>query len=68
MAIYEYYCKICDYYFEVNKAISKLSEEQKCLRCSQLVERQFSTSLGAIIFKGSGFHKNDYRKSKNDEL
>lgn len=68
MAVYEYFCKVCNYWFEVNKPMASINEDQKCLRCGQKAERQFSTSLGAVIFKGQGFYKTDNKKEKkNDE-
>ena len=68
MAVYEYFCQDCNYFFEVNKPMALVNEDQKCLRCEQNAERIFTTTVGAIIFKGSGFYKTDNKKEKkNDE-
>lgn len=65
MALYEYHCSHCDYYFEVQKHIREFDEKQYCPKCGHLTERQFPHKMGAVIFKGEGFHKNDY-KGKTD--
>lgn len=65
MAMYEYYCEHCDYYFEINKKISKMNEMQVCLNCEHTAKRQFPHKIGAIVFKGEGFHKTDYPAKKD---
>ncbi|MBI3944618.1 MAG: hypothetical protein HY321_01745 [Armatimonadetes bacterium] len=59
MPTYEYYCKACDEQFEVLQRITEppLTE---CKHCGGPV-RKLISPVG-VIFKGSGFHINDYRK------
>lgn len=59
MPTYEYQCTKCDHSFEV---IQKITEEPltDCEKCGGKV-RKVVFPVG-IVFKGSGFHINDYRK------
>lgn len=59
MPTYEYRCTRCDHRFEVVHAVGETIE--RCERCGGPVRRVFS--VPALIFKGSGFHINDYRKT-----
>ena len=59
MPTYEYQCTKCDHSFEV---VRRITEEPltKCEKCGGKV-RKVVSPVG-IVFKGSGFHINDYRK------
>jgi putative FmdB family regulatory protein len=59
MPTYEYECTSCDKVFE---AIQSMSEEpiKTCPECGMAVKRVIGGGMG-IIFKGSGFYKNDSR-------
>ncbi|HLJ62318.1 MAG TPA: FmdB family zinc ribbon protein [bacterium] len=59
MPIYEYRCTKCGHQFEVTHAVAEAVE--RCERCGAPVRRVFSPV--GIIFKGAGFHVNDYRKT-----
>ncbi len=59
MSIYEYRCTRCGHQFEVTHTVSDTLE--RCEKCSGPVRRVFSPV--GIIFKGSGFHVTDYRKT-----
>ncbi len=59
MPIYEYRCTRCGHQFEVTQGVGKTVD--RCETCGGPVRKVFS-SVG-IIFKGSGFHVNDYRKT-----
>jgi putative FmdB family regulatory protein len=61
MPTYEYECTSCDNLFE---AIQSMSEEpiKTCPKCGMAVKRVIGGGMG-IIFKGSGFYKNDSRSS-----
>jgi len=60
MPHYDYECQDCGYVFE---AFQKISEKplEKCSRCGGVVKRLIGGG-GGIIFKGSGFYVNDYKK------
>ncbi len=59
MPLYEYRCTKCGHQFEVRHGVAENVE--RCERCGATVRRVFSPV--GIIFKGSGFHINDYRKT-----
>jgi putative FmdB family regulatory protein len=58
MPVYEYLCNHCDHRFEVWRSAEE-SQKQKCPDCNRVAEKVFHPV--GIIFKGSGFHVNDYR-------
>ena len=62
MPTYEYECQKCRLRFE---KFQKMSDAplKKCPDCGGTVTRLIGTGA-AVIFKGSGFHANDYRSSK----
>ena len=59
MPLYEYRCTACNHAFEVYHDVG--GTPGPCPVCGGPVRRIF-TSVG-LIFKGSGFHTTDYRKS-----
>ena len=59
MPLYVYRCTRCDHLFEVYHAVG--GTPGPCPVCGGPARRVF-TSVG-LIFKGSGFHTTDYRKS-----
>ena len=63
MPTYEYECLECRHKFE---AFQSMKEEpiKECPKCQSNVRRLFGTGAG-IIFKGSGFYVNDYKKSSS---
>ena len=60
MPTYEYKCDQCGYRFE---KFEKMTDQplKKCPECNGPVHRLISSGAG-VIFKGSGFYKNDYSK------
>ncbi len=63
MPNYTYKCTVCGY--EFNKIQSFSSEPlEKCPKCNKKVIRIISGGTG-VIFKGSGFYENDYKKKTN---
>lgn len=56
---YEYRCPHCGHQFDSMHAVG--AKPPKCERCGRAVRRVF-TPVG-IIFKGSGWHITDYRKT-----
>lgn len=64
MPTYEYRCTQCQHIFERHQAVGEAAPE--CPQCGGSSRKVFA-SVG-LIFKGSGFHTTDYRKtSKNDD-
>jgi putative FmdB family regulatory protein len=61
MPTYEYECRSCGADFDVFQSMSDAPLET-CPTCGQAVRRKINGGSG-IIFKGSGFYKNDSRKS-----
>ena len=59
MPTYEYECQDCGHRFEVFQRITE-DPVSACEKCSGKV-RKVILPVG-IVFKGSGFHINDYRK------
>ena len=59
MPTYGYRCTRCDHEFEI---IQKITDEPltECEKCKGKIKRMLFPV--GIVFKGSGFHINDYRK------
>ncbi len=60
MPTYDYVCNSCDHQFELFQPITA-GVKRKCPECSQLKLRRLIGPGAAIVFKGSGFYKTDYR-------
>lgn len=60
MPTYDYECDACEHTFELFQAISA-PVQKKCPKCGKLKLRRLFGTGGAIVFKGSGFYKTDYR-------
>jgi len=60
MPTYAYKCSACDHEFELMQSITA-SVKKKCPECKKLKLQRLIGSGGAVLFKGSGFHCNDYR-------
>jgi putative FmdB family regulatory protein len=65
MPTYEYECRSCGADFEVFQSMSD-APITVCPSCGQGVRRKINGGTG-VIFKGSGFYKNDSRKSPPSE-
>lgn len=63
MPLYEYRCTKCGHKFEVHHDVG--GTVGPCPVCGGEVKRVFS-SVG-LIFKGSGFHTTDYRKTPSSD-
>jgi putative FmdB family regulatory protein len=59
MPVYEYRCTKCEHLFERYQAVGEAAPE--CPTCGSPTRKVYA-SVG-LIFKGSGFHSTDYRKS-----
>jgi putative FmdB family regulatory protein len=61
---YEYECLSCSHSFEAFQGMNEapLSE---CPACGQAVKRRINGGMG-VIFKGSGFYKNDARPAAKE--
>jgi len=60
MPTYDYVCDACDHAFELFQSI-KEDAKRKCPKCGKLKLRRLIGPGAAIVFKGSGFYKTDYR-------
>jgi putative FmdB family regulatory protein len=63
MPTYEYECAACGNTFELFQMISD-PPKRKCPACGKLKAKRLIGSGGALIFKGSGFYKTDYRSDE----
>lgn len=61
MPRYDFYCSKCKKTFEASVPMG--TKSINCSHCNTLSEKKFSAP-SAIIFKGSGFYKNDASKKK----
>jgi putative FmdB family regulatory protein len=60
MPTYDYECGSCDHSFELFQGI-KDPVKRKCPSCGRLTLRRLFGTGAALLFKGSGFYKTDYR-------
>ncbi len=60
MPTYEYVCDACQHQFELFQSITAKPEKQ-CPECGKKTLRRLIGPGAAIVFKGSGFYKTDYR-------
>lgn len=61
MPTYEYECRSCGHAFEAMQSMSD-APLTVCPECGKEVRRVMSGGMG-VIFKGSGFYKNDSKKA-----
>jgi putative FmdB family regulatory protein len=60
MPTYDYLCDACHHQFELFQSI-KEEAKRKCPECGRRKLRRLIGPGAAIMFKGSGFYKTDYR-------
>ncbi|MFM7186111.1 MAG: FmdB family zinc ribbon protein [Planctomycetota bacterium] len=60
MPTYDYVCDGCGHAFELFQAMSD-PVKRTCPECGKKKLRRLIGAGGAIMFKGSGFYKTDYR-------
>ncbi len=60
MPTYDYVCDACDHAFELFHSIID-KPKRKCPKCGRLKLRRLIGPGAAIVFKGPGFYKTDYR-------
>jgi putative FmdB family regulatory protein len=60
MPTYDYLCEACNHEFELFQSI-KAEPEKKCPECGKNKLRRLIGPGAALVFKGSGFYKTDYR-------
>ena len=60
MPTYDYVCEACNHEFELFQSI-KAEPETKCPECGKKKLRRLIGPGAALVFKGSGFYKTDYR-------
>lgn len=60
MPTYDYVCEACNHEFELFQSI-KEEAKRKCPECGKNKLRRLIGPGAALVFKGSGFYKTDYR-------
>lgn len=60
MPTYDYHCDACEHEFELFQPITE-DAKKKCPQCGKNKLRRLFGPGAAIVFKGSGFYKTDYR-------
>ena len=60
MPTYDYVCDGCGHAFELFQSMTD-SVKKTCPKCKKKRLRRLIGAGGAIVFKGSGFYKTDYR-------
>jgi putative FmdB family regulatory protein len=60
MPTYDYVCDACDHKFELFQSITE-PVKKKCPECKKAKLRRLFGTGAALMFKGSGFYKTDYR-------
>jgi putative FmdB family regulatory protein len=60
MPTYDYVCDACRHEFELFQSITA-EPEKKCPLCGKKKLRRLIGPGAALVFKGSGFYKTDYR-------
>jgi len=61
MPTYEYKCEACEHAFEEFQEITA-ERLRKCPECGKLKLNRLISGGGGFLFKGPGFHCNDYKK------
>jgi putative FmdB family regulatory protein len=60
MPTYDYLCDGCGHAFELFQSMTD-EVKKTCPKCKKKKLRRLIGTGGAIVFKGSGFYKTDYR-------
>ena len=60
MPTYDYVCDGCGHAFELFQSMTD-NVKKTCPKCKKPKLRRLIGAGGAIVFKGSGFYKTDYR-------
>lgn len=60
MPTYDYVCDGCGHAYELFQSMTD-SVKRTCPKCGKKKLRRLIGAGGAIVFKGSGFYKTDYR-------
>jgi len=60
MPTYDYVCDGCGHAFELFQSMTD-TLKKTCPKCKKKKLRRLIGTGGAIVFKGSGFYKTDYR-------
>jgi putative FmdB family regulatory protein len=60
MPTYDYVCDGCGHAFELFQSMTD-AVKKTCPECGKKKLRRLIGAGGAIVFKGSGFYKTDYR-------
>lgn len=60
MPTYDYVCDACEHQFELFQSITA-TQKRNCPSCGRPKLRRLFGTGAALVFKGSGFYKTDYR-------
>jgi len=60
MPTYDYVCDACGHAFALFQSMTD-AVKKTCPECGKMKLRRLIGAGGAIVFKGSGFYKTDYR-------
>jgi putative FmdB family regulatory protein len=66
MPTYEYYCTACSKTSEIVQAITE-GRKRKCPQCGVLKLKRIISAGINVLFRGSGFYVNDYKKSTSQD-
>lgn len=61
MPTYEYECQDCGHKFELRQKMSD-KHVKECPKCGKEKAKRLISAGAGVIFKGSGFYANDYKK------
>lgn len=64
MPTYEYECQSCGHKYELSQKMSD-KPVKKCPKCGKKTGKRLISAGAGIIFKGSGFYANDYKKKSH---
>ena len=64
MATYDYHCRECHEWAEVDRSIHDVEQPVNCPKCENIMKRVYGP-INAT-FKGDGFYRNDKNQKSNN--
>ena len=68
MALYEFYCKLCDHYLEKEGQMSKPPKRMKCPVCKKQAHRAINSPNFKIAGKVTKWDKSDAKRMYNEMI